>query len=97
MMEAGWPLRVCCEKVLVPLDYRDVTYTKTRLRTPSTNQSSNRSLHCKKFTRTADCFIGRHSGTGRVLTRGFLCLLEPYEGARLKDIWDRDTHYVYCP
>ncbi|GFX96717.1 uncharacterized protein TNCV_245041 [Trichonephila clavipes] len=26
-----------------------------------------------------------------------LCLLEPYEGARLKDIWDRGAHYVCCP
>ncbi|GFV38603.1 transposable element Tcb2 transposase [Trichonephila clavipes] len=26
-----------------------------------------------------------------------LCLLESYEGAWLKDIWDRDTHYVCCP
>ncbi|GFY22070.1 transposable element Tcb2 transposase [Trichonephila clavipes] len=25
---------------------------------------------------------------------GPLCLLEPYEGASLKDIWDHGTHYV---
>ncbi|GFX15933.1 hypothetical protein TNCV_522401 [Trichonephila clavipes] len=23
-----------------------------------------------------------------------MCLLEPYEGARLKDIWDSSAHYV---
>ncbi|GFU32119.1 transposable element Tcb2 transposase [Trichonephila clavipes] len=28
---------------------------------------------------------------------GALCLLEPYEGAWLKDIWDRDAHYMCCP
>ncbi|GFX64871.1 uncharacterized protein TNCV_1095151 [Trichonephila clavipes] len=25
---------------------------------------------------------------------GALCLLKPYEGAWLKDIWDRGAHYV---
>ncbi|GFY01750.1 uncharacterized protein TNCV_1467421 [Trichonephila clavipes] len=30
-------------------------------------------------------------------SQGLLCLLEPYEGAWLKDIWDRGTHYVCCP
>ncbi|GFW86715.1 uncharacterized protein TNCV_2808701 [Trichonephila clavipes] len=28
---------------------------------------------------------------------GTLCLLEPYEGTWLKDIWDRGTHYECCP
>ncbi|GFU44754.1 uncharacterized protein TNCV_2220681 [Trichonephila clavipes] len=28
---------------------------------------------------------------------GILCLLEPYECNWLKDIWDRDAHYVCCP
>ncbi|GFX79708.1 uncharacterized protein TNCV_2746271 [Trichonephila clavipes] len=28
---------------------------------------------------------------------GALCLLEPYEGAWMKDIWDRGDSYVYCP
>ncbi|GFV23152.1 uncharacterized protein TNCV_4240521 [Trichonephila clavipes] len=27
---------------------------------------------------------------------GPLCLLEPYNGAWLKDIWDRGAHYVCC-
>ncbi|GFV23470.1 uncharacterized protein TNCV_4781811 [Trichonephila clavipes] len=26
-----------------------------------------------------------------------LCLLEPYEGDRLKDIWDHGAHCVCCP
>ncbi|GFV12043.1 uncharacterized protein TNCV_669741 [Trichonephila clavipes] len=28
---------------------------------------------------------------------GALCLLEPFEGALLKNIWDRGAHYVCCP
>ncbi|GFV67921.1 uncharacterized protein TNCV_664831 [Trichonephila clavipes] len=28
---------------------------------------------------------------------GALCLLEPYEGTWLKDIWNRCAHYVCCP
>ncbi|GFT23681.1 uncharacterized protein TNCV_3511481 [Trichonephila clavipes] len=32
-----------------------------------------------------------------VPSRGAMCLLEPYEGAWQKDIWDRGTHYVCCP
>ncbi|GFV70152.1 uncharacterized protein TNCV_2552961 [Trichonephila clavipes] len=40
------------------LDPRDVIYTKTRLRTTSTDQSSRRPPHRKKCTRTANCFIG---------------------------------------
>ncbi|GFV81434.1 uncharacterized protein TNCV_51581 [Trichonephila clavipes] len=28
---------------------------------------------------------------------GHLCLLEPHEGAWLKDIWDNDAHYVCFP
>ncbi|GFT10265.1 uncharacterized protein TNCV_3735341 [Trichonephila clavipes] len=28
---------------------------------------------------------------------GTLCLLEPYEVAWLRDIWDRGAHYVRCP
>ncbi|GFW52739.1 uncharacterized protein TNCV_2393191 [Trichonephila clavipes] len=35
----------CCEEVLGPVDSRDVIYTKTRLRTPSTDQSSRRPPH----------------------------------------------------
>ncbi|GFX19297.1 transposable element Tcb1 transposase [Trichonephila clavipes] len=46
---------------------------------------------CKK----ADCFIGCHPDTGSIFTR--VHLLEPYEGASLKDIWDRGAHYVCCP
>ncbi|GFX13499.1 uncharacterized protein TNCV_2192531 [Trichonephila clavipes] len=49
---------------------RDVIYTKTRLRMPSTNQSSRRPLHRKQFTRTANCFIGRHPGTSIIFIRG---------------------------
>ncbi|GFT27852.1 uncharacterized protein TNCV_10641 [Trichonephila clavipes] len=49
--------------MLRPVDPRDVIYTKTRLKTPSTDQSSRRPPHSKKCTRTANCFIARHPGT----------------------------------
>ncbi|GFT82376.1 uncharacterized protein TNCV_2388741 [Trichonephila clavipes] len=35
---------------------------------PSTDQSLRRPPHCKKCTRTANCFIGRHPGTGGTLS-----------------------------
>ncbi|GFU53392.1 uncharacterized protein TNCV_4421701 [Trichonephila clavipes] len=35
-----------------------------------TDQSSRRPPHHKKCTRTANCFIGRHSGTGSSISRG---------------------------
>ncbi|GFU56402.1 transposable element Tcb1 transposase [Trichonephila clavipes] len=51
------------------MDPRNVFYTKTRLRKPSTEQSSRRPPHRKKSTCTPNCFIGRHPGTGSTLTR----------------------------
>ncbi|GFW82042.1 uncharacterized protein TNCV_771711 [Trichonephila clavipes] len=78
-----------------PVYPRDIIYTKTRLRVPSTDQSSGRPPHRKKCTRTAKCFFGSHLGTGKP-SPGQLCLLEPNEGAWLKDIWYRDAHYVCC-
>ncbi|GFV16441.1 uncharacterized protein TNCV_1525871 [Trichonephila clavipes] len=42
---------------------------KTRLRTLSTDLSSRRPLLRKKCTRTANCFIGRHPGTGSTFSR----------------------------
>ncbi|GFU50874.1 uncharacterized protein TNCV_4460831 [Trichonephila clavipes] len=82
MMEAVWSARrearklgrvgewIRVEDVLGPVDPRDVIYTKTRLRTLSTNQSSRRTPHRKKCTRTAGCFISRHPDTGSTFTRG---------------------------
>ncbi|GFU85085.1 uncharacterized protein TNCV_1553481 [Trichonephila clavipes] len=58
---------------------------------------SRRPPHRKKCTRTANCFIGRHPGTGSTFTREPLCLFESYEGDWLKDIWDSGAHYVSCP
>ncbi|GFW00620.1 transposable element Tcb1 transposase [Trichonephila clavipes] len=55
-------------KVLRSVDPRDVIYTKTRLRAPSTDQSSRRPPHRKKCTCTANCFIGRHPGTCSTFT-----------------------------
>ncbi|GFS93798.1 hypothetical protein TNCV_5052751 [Trichonephila clavipes] len=42
-----------CEEVFGSVDPRDVIYTKTRLRTPSTDQLSRRPPHRKKCTRAA--------------------------------------------
>ncbi|GFU16003.1 uncharacterized protein TNCV_1299711 [Trichonephila clavipes] len=79
MMEPGWSARLVTRQlgrsdcvvseVLGPVNPRDVIYTKTRLRTPSTDQSSRRPPLRKKCTRTANCFIGRHPGTGSTFTR----------------------------
>ncbi|GFW87291.1 transposable element Tcb2 transposase [Trichonephila clavipes] len=52
-----------------PIDPRDVIYKKTRLRTPSTDQSSRRRPHRKKYTYTPNCFIDCHPGTGSTLIR----------------------------
>ncbi|PRD29839.1 UNVERIFIED_CONTAM: hypothetical protein NCL1_28173 [Trichonephila clavipes] len=78
-MEAGWSDRRVAHQ-LGRSDYvvrrcwnqwiREIIYTKTRLRMPSTEQSSRRPPHRKKCTRTANCFNGRHPGTGSTLTRG---------------------------
>ncbi|GFY11443.1 uncharacterized protein TNCV_3182821 [Trichonephila clavipes] len=55
--------------MLEPVDHRDIIYTKTRPRMPSTDQSSRRQPHRKKCTRTVNCFIGRHPGTGSTFSR----------------------------
>ncbi|GFW37272.1 uncharacterized protein TNCV_2632561 [Trichonephila clavipes] len=44
------------------------SFTKEELRTPSTDQTSKRPPHHKKCTRAANCFIGRHPGTGSTLS-----------------------------
>ncbi|GFW21239.1 hypothetical protein TNCV_3774501 [Trichonephila clavipes] len=49
--------------MLGPVDPRDVIYTKTRLRTPSTDQLSRRPAYRKKCTCIANCFISRHPDT----------------------------------
>ncbi|GFX13592.1 uncharacterized protein TNCV_3136651 [Trichonephila clavipes] len=79
-MEAGWSARrvarqlgrsdCVVRKCWDQDDPRAIIYTKTRLRTPSTDQSSRRPPHRKKCTRTANCFIGRHPGTGSTFIRG---------------------------
>ncbi|GFT01797.1 hypothetical protein TNCV_4205961 [Trichonephila clavipes] len=65
MIEAEWsarrvahqlrPLWLCCEEVLRSADPRDVIYTKTRLRTSSTDQSSRRPPHCTWLKDIWDC------------------------------------------
>ncbi|GFV56024.1 transposable element Tcb2 transposase [Trichonephila clavipes] len=42
----------------------------TRFRTPSIDQSSRRPPHSKKYTCTANCFIGRHPGAGSTFILG---------------------------
>ncbi|GFU74503.1 uncharacterized protein TNCV_4145281 [Trichonephila clavipes] len=68
---------------------KDVIYTKTRLRTPSRDQSSRRPPHRKKYTRTANCFIGDNTGTGSTFNRVPVssrtirrCLAEGHLGSR---------------
>ncbi|GFW44554.1 uncharacterized protein TNCV_4481001 [Trichonephila clavipes] len=77
MMEAGWSARLLARQIgRFECAVRRCSeqwiriYTKTRLRTPSTDQSSRRPPHCKKCTRTANCFISRHPGTGSIFNRG---------------------------
>ncbi|PRD25204.1 UNVERIFIED_CONTAM: hypothetical protein NCL1_41578 [Trichonephila clavipes] len=53
-----------------PVGPRDVIYTKTRLRTPSTDQSSRRPPHRIKCTHAASYLIGRYPGKGSTFTRG---------------------------
>ncbi|GFX60490.1 uncharacterized protein TNCV_1182091 [Trichonephila clavipes] len=73
MMEIGWSARRvarqlghsdCVVRRCWDQDPGDVIYTKTRLRTPSTDHSSRRPPHHKKCTRTVNCFIGHHPCTG---------------------------------
>ncbi|GFU64293.1 hypothetical protein TNCV_3781041 [Trichonephila clavipes] len=52
------------------LQYNKPHSRKTKLRTPSTDQSSRRLKLRKKCKRTANCFIGRPPGTGSTFSRG---------------------------
>ncbi|GFY07051.1 hypothetical protein TNCV_4203221 [Trichonephila clavipes] len=75
---------------LFPVEY------KTGSRRPRQN-SRQEDRHIVKNSRvqpTASlAIIQAHVGT----SLGPLCLLEPYEGAWLKDIWDCGAHYVCWP
>ncbi|GFW68418.1 uncharacterized protein TNCV_3299601 [Trichonephila clavipes] len=71
MIEAGWSARRvarqlghsdCVVRRCWDQWIRDVIYSKSRLRTLSTDQSSRRLSHRKKCTRTTNCFIRRHPG-----------------------------------
>ncbi|GFW74826.1 transposable element Tcb2 transposase [Trichonephila clavipes] len=81
--------------MLGPVDPRDVIYTKTRLRTPSNDQSSRRQQHRKKCTRTANCFIGPHPGTGSAFTRDPLVWRHHVHGAPLVLIRSTVTAQLY--
>ncbi|GFW54149.1 acetylcholine receptor subunit delta [Trichonephila clavipes] len=59
------------------MDPRDVIYTMTRLRTSSTDHSSRRPPHRKKYMRTANCCTG---------SKWLLNLLEPYDDNRVP-VW----------
>ncbi|GFV24296.1 uncharacterized protein TNCV_422861 [Trichonephila clavipes] len=56
--------------MLRKVDSRDDIYTKTRLRTSSTDQWSRRPPHHKKYMRIVNYFISRHPGTRSIITRG---------------------------
>ncbi|GFU87505.1 uncharacterized protein TNCV_2446391 [Trichonephila clavipes] len=49
---------------------REIIYTKTKFRRPSTDQLSRKPPHRKKCMRIANCFICRHPGTCSTFTRG---------------------------
>ncbi|PRD31768.1 UNVERIFIED_CONTAM: hypothetical protein NCL1_22578 [Trichonephila clavipes] len=63
------------------MDPRNVIYTKTRPRTPSTDQSSIRSPYRKTCTRTANCFISRHPSTGSTF---FTCVFFPVSSRTIR-------------
>ncbi|GFY29635.1 transposable element Tcb2 transposase [Trichonephila clavipes] len=44
-----------------------------------------------------DCVPAASSAAIQAQVAPSVCLLEPYEAAWLKDIWDRGAHYVCCP
>ncbi|GFW72293.1 uncharacterized protein TNCV_703301 [Trichonephila clavipes] len=76
------------DPIPIPLGYRGhVTYTKTRLRTPSTDQSSRRPPHLKKCTRRANCFIGHHPGTGIAATITCAAFDAPLEWFHAQGNW----------
>ncbi|GFT55417.1 uncharacterized protein TNCV_3189241 [Trichonephila clavipes] len=57
------------KRALGPVDPRDVIYTKTRLRTSSTDESWRTPPHRKKCMRKANNFIGHHPGTDSTFIR----------------------------
>ncbi|GFX76910.1 uncharacterized protein TNCV_3279451 [Trichonephila clavipes] len=62
-------LILSCETPLqTQVDRRDVIFTVTRLRTPSTDQSSRRPSHHTKRTRIDNCLIGRCPDTSSIFT-----------------------------
>ncbi|GFW73968.1 transposable element Tcb2 transposase [Trichonephila clavipes] len=72
------------------MEPRDVIYMKTRLRTPPTDQSLRRPLYRKKCRAASSATIQAIVAP----SLGPLCLLEPFEGAWLKDIWDRGANHI---
>ncbi|GFU15511.1 uncharacterized protein TNCV_4126551 [Trichonephila clavipes] len=68
MIKAGWSARRvarqwsrfdCIVRRCWDCGFRDMSfYTKTRLRTPSTDQSSRKTATHSKYTHTANCFRG---------------------------------------
>ncbi|GFW77840.1 uncharacterized protein TNCV_3404131 [Trichonephila clavipes] len=78
MMEAEWSARRvacqlgrsdCVERKCWDQWIRELSFTRRPGRTPLTDQSSRRPPHHKKYTRTSNCFIGHHPGTGSTFIR----------------------------
>ncbi|GFS54909.1 uncharacterized protein TNCV_3576231 [Trichonephila clavipes] len=77
-MEAGWSARQidrqlgrsdCVVRRCWDQWIREMSFTQ-RLRMSLKDQLSRRPPHRKKCTRTANCFIGSHPGTGSTFNRG---------------------------
>ncbi|GFV40635.1 uncharacterized protein TNCV_2117111 [Trichonephila clavipes] len=64
----------------------------------SPRQTSRREdHHITRSSRVHPTALSAANQTQVAPSLGGLCLLEPHEGAWLKDIWDRGAHYVCCP
>ncbi|GFW07213.1 hypothetical protein TNCV_3694071 [Trichonephila clavipes] len=68
--------------MLRPVDRRDIIYTATRFRMPSTDQLLRRPSHHTTSRRRANFLIGCYPDTGSTFTRTILP--EPSQGAWLK-------------
>ncbi|GFX71076.1 uncharacterized protein TNCV_3648411 [Trichonephila clavipes] len=80
MMEAGWSARRVARQLgrsdCVNIVFGTTGSERCHLheyqvqKTPSTDQSSRRPPHRRKYTRTANCFICCHPGPGSTFIRG---------------------------
>ncbi|GFW03728.1 HTH_Tnp_Tc3_2 domain-containing protein [Trichonephila clavipes] len=81
MMEGGWSARrvdrqLGCSDCVVRRGWdqwiRDMSYTRTPGLERPQQTSCQDDRHIIRNTHTANCFIGRHPGTGSIFTRGLV-------------------------